>query len=108
MPARLPAVLLAAALLVGLAPAPPPAGADEPAPSCTRPALGETRCFTARLCACVYDRGGAMTGTPPGYRWDCGIHRPSCGEAANVPVTIQEFRGQPPAYPLAVGIDRRR
>jgi hypothetical protein len=83
-----------------------PAGAGGE-PVCNRANLGQTACFTAKLCECAFDRGGLVSGTPPGYQWDCGILRPSCGEAANVPVTIEEHRGNPPQLPLAVGIDRR-
>ena len=42
-------------------------------------------------------------GTPDGFRWDCGILRPKCGEAADAPANPNEFNGP---YPLAVGIDR--
>lgn len=82
-----------------------PAAADG-APACGRQSLGQTACFAAKLCECVFDRGGLVTGTPPGYQWDCGIQRRNCGVAANVPVTIEEHRGIPPQLPLAVGIDR--
>lgn len=82
-------------------------GASAGEPLCNRATLGQTACFTAKLCACIIDRGGSITGIPPGFRWDCGVLRPSCGEAADQPVTIQEFRGAPPAYPSAVAIDRR-
>ncbi|MCW5699685.1 MAG: hypothetical protein KIT00_07580 [Rhodospirillales bacterium] len=77
-------------------------------PVCSPKTLGQTACFTAKLCECIHDRGGKVTARPPGYRWDCGILRPSCGEAADQPVSIQEFRGNPPAYPLAVGKDNSR
>lgn len=79
-----------------------PARADDP-PSCTRDSLGQAACFSPKLCECIYDRGGAITGTPAGYRWDCGTLRPNCGEAANRPATINEYTGP---YPLAIGIDR--
>ena len=76
------------------------------APSCTRASLGQTACFSPRLCECIYDRGGAMTGVPEGFRWKCDIMQPYCGEDANVPATIIEYRGNPPSYPAAVGLDR--
>lgn len=82
-------------------------GAEAEEPLCNRRTLGQTACFTAKLCACIIDRGGSITGIPPGFRWDCGVLRPSCGEAADQPVSIQEYRGTPPAYPSAVAIDRR-
>ena len=76
------------------------------APRCDGESLGQASCFSTKLCECIYDRGGAITGTPPGYRWDCGNLRPNCGDAANPPATMNEFTGP---YPLAIGIglDRR-
>jgi len=71
--------------------------------TCAREALGKVSCFTPKLCKCIYDRGGAITGTPAGYRWDCGNLRPNCGEDTNLPATMNEFKGP---YPLAIGIDR--
>jgi len=79
-----------------------PARAEDAA-SCHRETLGQTSCFSPTLCTCIYDRGGSITGTPPGYRWDCGNLRPSCGEAVNTPATMNEYKGP---YPLAIGIDR--
>ena len=73
------------------------------APSCNRMALGQAACFANIRCECIYDRGGAITGTPEGYRWDCGILKPRCEEA---PITIIEYRGTPPSYPAAVAIER--
>lgn len=79
-----------------------PARADQ-APSCNRESLGQAHCFSPKLCACIHDRGGSITGTPSGYRWDCGTLRPSCGENVRAPATMNEFKGP---YPLAIGIDR--
>ncbi len=73
------------------------------APACNRESLGQASCFSPTLCECIYDRGGSITGTPAGYRWDCGNLRPRCGETANAPATMNEFKGP---YPLAIGIDR--
>jgi hypothetical protein len=90
-------ICLAFAAMIGT-----PAGAQD-APRCTGESLGQASCFSNRLCECIYDRGGAITGTPPGYRWDCGNLRPNCGEAANPPATLNEYKGP---YPLAIGIGR--
>lgn len=79
-----------------------PARAEDAA-SCNQQTLGQASCFSPKLCECIYDRGGSITGTPPGYRWDCGNLRPTCGGAANAPATMNEFQGP---YPLAIGIDR--
>lgn len=91
-----------AALLV-LAALPSAAAA---APACNRPGLGTVACQEGRLCECIFDRGGAMTGIPAGFRWDCGILRPRCGDAAVPPASVEEYRGTPPQLPLAIGIDR--
>ncbi len=80
--------------------------AQEAAPMCNQQSFGQTACFSPRLCECIYDRGGAMTGAPAGYRWQCDIRKPKCGEEGSVPATIIEYRGNPPSYPAAVGIDR--
>jgi hypothetical protein len=79
-----------------------PAGAGD-MPVCAGQSLGATSCFSGKLCECIYDRGGSVTGIPEGFRWDCGILRPKCGEAADAPANPNEFDGP---YPLAVGIDR--
>lgn len=72
-------------------------------PVCGGPNLGAASCFSGKLCECIHDRGGSVTGTPEGFRWDCGILRPKCGEAADAPANPDEFSGP---YPLAVEIDR--
>ncbi len=79
-----------------------PARADE-MPVCTGQNLGAASCFSGKLCECIHDRGGSVTGTPAGFRWDCGVLRPKCGEAADAPATQNEFTGP---YPLAIDIDR--
>lgn len=84
---------------------PPPAIADPP-PLCQRHSLGLVACIADRTCECIYERGGAITGLPTGYRWDCSPLQRNCGRTFNPPVTVQEFRGQPPRFPAAVGIDR--
>lgn len=90
-------VCLALSGLTGAAPR-----ADETA-TCDRASLGRTSCMSPTLCECIYDRGGSITGTPPGYRWDCGNLRGSCGGDAAPSVTTNEYKGP---YPLAIGIDR--
>lgn len=72
-------------------------------PVCTGQSLGAASCFSGKLCECIHDPGGSVTGIPAGFRWDCGILRPKCGEAADAPANPNEFNGP---YPLAVGIDR--
>jgi hypothetical protein len=61
-----------------------PAMAQDP-PACTDTRAGAVACMAGRLCSCGYQRGGAMSGRPEGWRWDCGILRPSCGEALPPP-----------------------
>jgi hypothetical protein len=72
-------------------------------PVCAGQSLGTTSCFSGKLCECIFDRGGSVTGNPEGFHWDCGILRPKCGEAADAPANPNEFNGP---YPLAVDIDR--
>lgn len=93
---------VAAALSVAAALLAPPLSAQT-AQSCGREYLGIVACFAGKLCECVYDRGGLVTGTPPGFRWDCGVLRPGCGDTVSVPATINPYPGP---YPLSVGIDR--
>lgn len=95
------AIAVSAYLAIGLIHGLSARAAD--APSCNREALGQASCFSPKLCTCIYDRGGAITGTPAGYRWDCGTLRPNCGEGTGRPATMNEFNGP---YPLAIGIDR--
>ncbi len=78
------------------------AGQAQEVPKCNQDTFGQVACFSIKLCECIYDRGGAMTGLPARYRWDCGILRPRCEEA---PTSIIEYRGTPLFYPYAVGID---
>jgi hypothetical protein len=70
---------------------------------CNQVAMGQVTCLATKLCECIHDRGGTMTGVPAGYRWDCGILRPRCEV---VPSTIIEYRGNPPSYPAAIAIER--
>jgi hypothetical protein len=57
-----------------------PASAGE-VPACDPPRAGAVACLAGRLCECRFERGGTISGQPPGYRWNCGILRPNCGEA---------------------------
>ena len=62
----------------------PPAAAQDP-PACTDNREGALACMAGRLCSCGYQRGGIVSGRPEGWRWDCGILRPACGEALPPP-----------------------
>jgi hypothetical protein len=57
-----------------------PASANE-VPPCDARRAGAVACLSGRLCECRYERGGSLTGQSTGFRWNCGILRPSCGEA---------------------------
>jgi hypothetical protein len=57
-----------------------PAFSQDP-PNCTPGREGVVACFGEKLCECRWEPGGAMTGRPPGHRWDCGALRPACGIA---------------------------
>jgi hypothetical protein len=57
-----------------------PAAAQE-MPACNQDRVGAVACMAGKLCACGYVRGGIVSGRPDGYRWDCGVLRPACGEA---------------------------
>lgn len=96
-------LFLLAALLIMAAPSGPLA--TEP-PSCASGTTGLVACMAGKLCTCQYDPGGAMTGLPAGFRWDCGILRPGCGPAAELPGALD-----PPVQlylPEALSIDRSR
>ncbi len=75
------------------------------APACDAAAFGSVACFVNRMCACIFDRGGAMTGRPAGYRWDCGVLRPSCGADTALPATLDPYQGQ---LPSALSLDRNQ
>lgn len=55
-----------------------PAAAQDP-PACNQDRVGAVACMAGKLCSCGYQRGGSVSGRPDGYRWDCGVLRPSCG-----------------------------
>jgi hypothetical protein len=67
-----PALLPILALLFPLA------AAAQELPACQAQREGMAFCFANKMCLCEYQPGGSLTGRPPGYRWDCGILRPSC------------------------------
>ena len=75
-----------------------PSHADAQEAVCTTERAGIVACIAGKLCSCGYDRGGSVTGIPAGYRWDCGIKRPSCG-GAEVPATLNPY-----PYPLPPGL----
>jgi hypothetical protein len=75
------------------------------APKCNEDTFGQVACFSIKLCECIYDRGGTMTGLPARYRWDCGILRPMCFDTST---SIQEYYRPQTAYPYTVGIDLHR
>lgn len=93
-PAQL-ALALALALLTPWAPA------AAQSPGCDGASTGLVACIAGRLCACGFARGSAATGLPDGYRWDCGILRPRCGEP--VPATLDPYLGP---LPEALSIER--
>ena len=92
--ARVAAMLLLAAAA--------PARAEGP-PACSAEMVGSVACFERVLCACGFQRGGAMTGLPTGYRWDCGIMRPPCGGGPDTPATTGGYQGP---LPDAIGLER--
>jgi hypothetical protein len=92
-----------AVLVVSLVLGVVPWAADAQAPSCDATSVGLVACFESKLCACMFERGGTMTGRARGYRWDCGILRPGCGGDATTPATTGGYAGELPA---AVGLDR--
>ena len=101
-----PRHLLAFALAVILLSAAPRSGAQEPPPSCAAETAGLVACVAGKLCACGFARGGAVAGggVPAGYRWDCGVLRPACGEPSDRPATLDRY---PYPLPPALGLDRR-
>jgi hypothetical protein len=80
---------LATLLLLAL-----PAAAQQP-PACNPARAGAVACLAGRLCECRFERGGSITGTRDGHRWDCNLLRPGCGEALAPP----GIRGQAAPMP---------
>jgi len=83
-----------------------PAAAQQP-PACTAQRAGTVACMSGKLCECRYERGGTITGVPTGHRWDCGILRPSCGEALAAP-TIPNQGMSPMPFQPQILIDPRQ
>src|SRR3982751_4501981 len=77
--------------------APPRAWAGPPV--CSEHRAGLVACVFGKLCACGFERGSAATGMQDGFRWDCGVLRPACGEAADVPASLDRY-----PYPLPPGL----
>lgn len=75
------------------------------AQACTADSIGMVACMAGKLCACRADRGGGVTALPAGARWDCGVLRPGCGPAADVPATLDPYPG---LLPEALSLDRSR
>lgn len=88
-------------LVLALLPSAAAAQGPQP-PRCTAESLGAVACMSTKLCECVYERGGAITGKPTGYRWECGALRPDCNQpGADLAAPAWQM-------PSAVGIDRSR
>lgn len=86
--------LVAAVLLTSLIAL--PAAAQ---PVCVAETAGLVECVAEKLCLCRFERGGAMTSEPSGYRWDCGVLRPRCGGLLQSPATLDPY-----PYPLPPGL----
>ncbi|MEZ5670605.1 MAG: hypothetical protein R3F55_24855 [Alphaproteobacteria bacterium] len=69
---------------------------------CTEATAGQLSCQAGVACECRFAQASAMDGTPAGWRWDCGILRPHCGEP--VPATIEDYSD---ALPDVLSIDRQ-
>ena len=61
------------------------------APTCASPSVGLVACIAGRLCSCRFERASLATGLPDGFRWDCGILRPACGDIPAA--TIDPWQG---------------
>src|SRR3712207_3442269 len=79
----------------------PWAGPAAQAPACDAQAEGTVACVAGRLCGCRFGRGSPATGLADGFRWDCGILRPRCGDP--IPATIDPYQGP---LPDALAIER--
>jgi hypothetical protein len=71
-------------------------------PTCHAGQEGMTACFAGRQCVCYFERGGTMTGRRDGYRWNCGLLRPSCVEAP-----VETAQPSPPisVFPPAITLE---
>ncbi len=79
------------------------AGHAQEGPMCGQQSMGQVSCMANRMCECIYDSGGSVTGVPEGFRWNCSINRASCEVE---PGTIIEYRGNTPSIPYSVSIER--
>ncbi|CAK0759951.1 putative WD_REPEATS_REGION domain-containing protein [Azospirillaceae bacterium] len=61
-------------------------GAAQQPPSCSEQSKGQTTCQAGVMCRCAFT-GGSMTGTQPGYRWDCSLAYGNCPK--DVPATLE-------------------
>ena len=96
---RNPLLHLAAAILC-LAPGTAARAAE---PVCAAASAGGAACIAGRLCSCGFARASQATGLPDGFRWDCGILRPACGQPT--PATVDPWQG---TLPDALAVDRSR
>jgi hypothetical protein len=71
-------------------------------PACNAGQEGMIACFAGRQCVCYFERGGTMTGRRDGYRWNCGLLRPSCVEAP-----VETAHPSPPisVFPPAITLE---
>lgn len=82
---------------------PDAARAETAVETCSVDAVDRVACIAGRLCACRFVPGSPATGLPDGYRWDCGILRPRCGDP--VPATIDAWQGP---LPEGLSLDQSR
>jgi hypothetical protein len=97
MPRLSPLVLLPLLAMALLVPGTAPAQSS----ACGAEAVGLVACVAGKLCACGFARGSPATGLPDGFRWDCGVLRPRCGEP--LPATSDPYLGP---LPEALSIER--
>jgi hypothetical protein len=64
--------------------------------ACRAEIAGVVACLAGKLCTCGYRPG--TPGIANGFRWDCGMLRPACGEAIP-PATLDVY-----PYPLPPGL----
>ena len=70
---------------------------------CALQEVGRVACLAGKLCTCRSAPGSPATRLPDGFRWDCGILRPSCD--GPVPATLDPWPNQ---LPDSLAIDRSR
>ena len=99
-------MIRAMSLFLALAASSVPASAQQP-PACNAARGGTVACMSGKLCECRFERGGTMTGVATGHRWDCGILRPSCGEALASP-NLHDPQMSPMPFQPQILIDPRQ